>query len=113
MYNSHTRTHAHTEIEAVASVVFYNQQAPRRAGQGLDGAKHRRGGRRSKDPAQHSSRQHALADEASVRGLVATATAADQDDLLRADAGVVGAREHVLWVPADTAQVARARECAL
>ena len=68
------------EVQPVAGVVLDDEQAPGRAGDGEDAGEHRVDRGRGEDVAADRGGQHAGADEAGVRRLVAGAAAGDQRD---------------------------------
>ena len=69
------------EVQPVAGVVLDDQQAPGRAGDGEDAGEHRVDRGRGEDVAADRGGQHAAADEAGMRRLVAGAAAGDQRHL--------------------------------
>ncbi len=71
------------EVQPVAGVVLHDQKTARRSGRGTDRGEHGRDRGRGEDLARDGSGQHALADEARVRRLVAGATARHDRDLRR------------------------------
>mmetsp|Transcript_169115 Transcript_169115/g.537326 ORF Transcript_169115/g.537326 Transcript_169115/m.537326 type:complete len:661 (+) Transcript_169115:316-2298(+) len=69
------------EVQPVARVVLDNQQAALGTSDVDNGGKHRVDGRRGEGLPRDRRGEHALADEAAVHGLVASAAAADDGDL--------------------------------
>ena len=65
------------EVQPVAGIVFYDQQAARLAGHRLNGGKHRVDARRGEQIATDCGGQHAFTNKADVRRFVAGAAAGD------------------------------------
>lgn len=85
------------EVEAVAGVVFHDQQHAGRAGDGTDGIQHGVGGRRGEYFAGHGRAEHAGANVTAVCRLMAGAATRNQRDFAACGSlAGVGAQHDVL-----------------